>query len=289
LFNILYNPRVLVSVVHMNNNHLVHFISKVSPPPALVIFWLSVQEIIEYRFDFFMRTTKYAVMVSLMSFVWLSVGREGALALSTTQTVQYFFLGALIYSLSNFHPYEIEEDIKLGGLSKYLVRPLQPFTYHFWKQAAIAILETLVKFVVIVPLLYAMGFALHFSFSHTLFFVFYLPFIFWFSFHQLSVISLLSFWISEAWAIRWAYTSIMRLLSGMLVPVIFFPQAVQQVLFWLPYQHLAYTPIAIMQQQLSLIEALPSFGVLLVWCVLIWMLKQFVWSKGLEKFESNGG
>ncbi len=260
-----------------------------TPRSAMLIFWLSVQEIIEYRFDFFMRTIKYSIMVSLMSFVWLSVGKEGALDFSPTQTVQYFFLGALIYSLSNFHPYEIEEDIKYGGLSKYLVRPLHPFTYHFWKQSAIASLETLVKSLVIIPLLYFMGFALNFSFSHTLFFVFYLPFIFFFFFHQLSVISLLSFWISEAWAIRWASTSIMRLLSGMLVPIVFFPQAVQNILFWLPYQHLAYTPIAIMQQKMTLLQALPSFGVLLVWCVLIWMLKEFIWFKGLQRYESNGG
>lgn len=257
--------------------------------PQQQVFWLSVQETLEYRFDFFMRTAKYAVMIALLSFVWLAVGNEGDLQFNQTQTVQYFFLAALVYSASNFHPFELEEDIRLGGLSKYLTKPMSPYSYHFWRLGAQVMLETLLKIVVILPLLFLIGYALPFSVPHILLFLFYLPFIFWFAFHQLTIVSLISFWITESWAIRWSMSSIFRLLSGLLIPIAFFPETIKNVMLMLPYPHLAYTPIMLVQQSISLTQAVYSLGILFFWCIAIWFIKEIIWYQGLKVYESNGG
>src|SRR6202161_3282308 len=38
---------------------------------------------------------------------------------------------------------------------------------------------------------------------------------------------------------------LIELLSGLLIPMSFFPEWVQQVLAWLPFEHIAYTPLQI--------------------------------------------
>ena len=38
---------------------------------------------------------------------------------------------------------------------------------------------------------------------------------------------------------------LIELLSGLLIPMSFFPMAVQVILAWLPFEHIAYTPLQI--------------------------------------------
>lgn len=253
------------------------------------VFALSLQDVFEYRFNFFVHTFKYAVMVILTAMVWLAVMKENPnLGYSINETITYFVFAAILYSFSSFHTWYIEEDIKLGMLSKYLLKPISPFLYYFSHQSANAVIETVVKMGVFLPILWGLGFLPSIQLQNTLMFFFFLPFIFFFSFSLFTLISSWSFWFTDVFAIRWSLTIIFRLLSGMMVPLSFFPSSVQQILFYLPFQHLVFTPIRLMQNALSIRTAFVSLGILIAWTVVFSAIRIAVWKKGSDSYEGTG-
>jgi ABC-2 type transport system permease protein len=120
-----------------------------------------------------------------------------------------------------------------------------------------------------------------------LFFI-YLAIIFLFSFAFLGSISLLSFWVTEAYAIRWAATILVRFLSGILVPVLFFPESIQKLLYLSPFPYLAYAPIQLLSNSLSLTKAWEGLLTLCVWTVVTWGIYLLLFRRGIAKYEGVG-
>ena len=56
---------------------------------------------------------------------------------------------------------------------------------------------------------------------------------------------------------------LIELLSGVLIPIAFFPKALQILSAWLPFEHIAYTPLQIYLGKLSPADALLAVGVVL--------------------------
>ncbi len=236
-----------------------------------------------------MQTGKYAAMIVLMSLVWLAVARENPhLPLNQTQIISYFFLAAMLYSLSNFHTYYIEDDIKLGFLSKFLLRPISAFWYYFTFQAGHALTETVIKALAMLPLLYAFGITLPLSITRLSLVLLYLPVIFSFAFTLFTIISTLTFWITESWAIRWTSNILFRFLAGIFVPITFFSSFWQNILWWLPFGHLANTPIQMLVGAFSIRQGIEGFLILTGWLLVAYLTQVWLWKKGLHSYEGTG-
>lgn len=236
-----------------------------------------------------MHTAKYAFMVLMMSLVWLGVQQTQNLPnTSPRELITYFVLAAILYSLSNFHTYYIEEDIKYGYLSKFLVRPISFFYYYLVFQLGHAVVETILKLVVLGVVMMIFGLGLTASWQSAGVFILFVPVIFWCAFNLFSIISLLTFWLTEAWALRWSLTIVFRFLSGMLVPISFFPDYWQRLFYFLPFEHLTYTPISLLQNQMSWTQGLQALAILGAWTVGLHYLRAFIWRLGLKSYEGNG-
>lgn len=254
-----------------------------------LVFKQATQDLLEYKADFFLSTLKYSLMVLLMSIVWLNVEKNGQVGLLNKQeTISYFLMSAMLYTLSNFHPWYIEDDINRGTLSKYLVKPLSPTIYYFCFELARVALDTILKLVVFLSILYFLNLLPNLTITHVILLLLYCPFIFLFSFQWLSLISILAFWVTEAYAIRWAVTIFTRLVSGILVPIVYFPDYMQKILYILPFEHLAFTPIQFMLGKMTFSLLAESFAILLAWIVAITIFRQWVWNRGLNQFEGTG-
>lgn len=255
----------------------------------LKVIKLAMLDLVQYRFDFIVHTSKYALMVLVMAFVWLAVKKENpALPMTLPETVTYFVLAAMLYNLSNFHTANIEEDIKLGSYSKYLLKPISAFKYYFSFELGFASFETLVKGLVMLPLLMAFGWLPALYLPNLLLFILFLPIIFSFAFNQFSLISGLTFWINESYAIRWTAMIIFRFLAGFFVPIVFFPLWTQRIFFWLPFQHLLYTPIQLLTGKISITTATGSLLILIGWTVIAAMLRYYVWRRGELQYDATG-
>lgn len=250
---------------------------------------LALQDIFEYKLDFFLQSAKYGLVVTCMALIWLAVERSGHPGLFTqNQTISYFFFAAILYPLSNFHPWYFENDIRLGSLVKYLVKPISPIVYYFFFQMAQVVLDMMIKLVVFWGILLLFHLSPQITAIQFFLFLLYCPFVFFFSFLWLTLVSMFSFWITEAYAIRWAVTIVTRFLSGILVPLLYFPNRIQSLLHVLPFTSLAFTPIQFILGNISVVQFLYSLVVLLGWTVVLGVIYLSVWHRGLLQFEANG-
>ncbi len=228
-------------------------------------------------------------MIAFSALVWLAVeAANPAETYTRAETITYFIGAALLYSLVNFHPYEIEVDIKQGGLSRFLVKPLSPHWYYTIKIGADAALATVLKAAIFIPVALAFGYAFQANLSQFVLFCLYLPFVYYVSFLLLSTISVGAFWFTEIYAVRWGLTIVFRFLSGVLLPFDYFPEWAQSILILSPFPHLAATPIRLLQGAMPISQGLQNFAILLAWTVILHLINQTMWKRGVREYEGTG-
>jgi ABC-2 type transport system permease protein len=82
---------------------------------------------------------------------------------------------------------------------------------------------------------------------------------------------------------------LIELLSGLLVPVSFFPQRAQKIMAWLPFEHIAYTPLQIYLGKLSRADALRALATQWFWVIALLFLAQLWWDRASRKITIHGG
>jgi ABC-2 type transport system permease protein len=252
-----------------------------------LVFKSSVLDALEYRLDFFLHTFKYAFTISLMAGVWLAVAREKTLVgFSNQEIIIYYLTAAVIYNASNFHPEYVEADIKQGFITKLLIKPVSAFWYYFSHQSASLCIETLFKlavFLAVIPLL-----QISFTPHHVWLVLLYFPMIFLFCFSLFFCIATFTFWFHDVWSFRFCVMFMTRMLSGMLIPLVFFPVWYQSVSFYLPFQHLAFTPIQILLNKINITQGLQGLGILGLWTLGMFLVQKLVWHKASQSYEGTG-
>jgi len=79
------------------------------------------------------------------------------------------------------------------------------------------------------------------------------------------------------------------LLSGLLIPVAFFPHWAQIVFAFLPFEHIASTPLQIYLGKLSGGAAWRTIGLAWVWVVVLLVLGHLWWLRASRKITIHGG
>ncbi len=82
---------------------------------------------------------------------------------------------------------------------------------------------------------------------------------------------------------------LIELLSGVLIPMTFFPDAVQKALAWLPFQHIAFTPLQLYLGKLDGAQAAAALGTQWFWVVTLAWLGSVWWQRSARQITIHGG
>ena len=82
---------------------------------------------------------------------------------------------------------------------------------------------------------------------------------------------------------------LIELLSGLLIPVSFFPGKLQKVMAWLPFEHVAYTPLQIYLGKLDRVHALRALAIQGFWVSVLLLLAHLWWDRASRKITIQGG
>ena len=82
---------------------------------------------------------------------------------------------------------------------------------------------------------------------------------------------------------------LIELLSGLLIPMSFFPSAIQVALAWLPFQHIAYTPLQIYLGKVDLRGAAAALGAQWIWVAVMLWLANLWWERSVREIVIHGG
>jgi ABC-2 type transport system permease protein len=82
---------------------------------------------------------------------------------------------------------------------------------------------------------------------------------------------------------------LIELLSGLLIPMTFFPATIRTVLAWLPFEHIAFTPLQIYLGKLDGRHAALALLAQWAWVVVLLVLAQLWWERATRKITIHGG
>jgi len=105
-------------------------------------------------------------------------------------------------------------------------------------------------------------------------------------------IGLTAFWLTNAEGVRRMFLLVRDVTAGMFIPLTFFPEAMQKVLFFLPFQFMQYVPVRVYIGEYELAGvhlAIPQIVGLQALAVLaMWGLSEVLVRLGMRKFTGVG-
>ncbi len=104
-----------------------------------------------------------------------------------------------------------------------------------------------------------------------------------------AMVGLVSFWVAELGNLGMVKDAVVRVLSGSLVPLWFFPAEVQRVSEWLPFQYTYQTPIGIYIGIMPARDAMQAIGIQALWVVILALLLAWIWKRARSKVMIQGG
>ncbi len=259
-------------------------------------FALGAQSAMEYRMDFLLSMVSALWPIFIQYYLWKSIyagtGQQSMFGYTYAQMITYVIIANVVQRLTRTgFEYDMNDDIKNGGLDKYIVRPIGYFQYcmaSFLGRRYAQLLVTLVAMAVVivaVNLVYggvvAPLNALYFI--ATLLLAFVLNFIVFFC------VGMLAFTLSEIGFFYEAVRIVFIAMSGGIFPLDVFGPVVSKVLAFLPFKYTVNFPVDVLSGRVTGIELLAGFGLQILWIALLALLSVRLWKRGVNKYISAGG
>ena len=250
-------------------------------------------EMMTYRFNFTMWRVRNVLQLLTVYYLWLAVTPANGQIFGYSRTlILTYVLGASLIGSIVFssRTQEMGENINIGELSQFLVKPLWYLGYWFARDigdklfnVSFAIVELTIIYLILRPAIYLqsnmiMLFLAALAIGLAVVMNFFIG----------SLLSMIAFWSPEVWAPRFIFMTLVSFFAGGLFPLDILPLPLQHIFVMLPFGYLQYFPLKIYLGQLSSTQIVQGFGIALLWSVLLYLLVTWVWRKGLKDYSSEG-
>jgi len=249
--------------------------------------------ILAFRLRYFTGIITYFLNVTVYYFIWSAVYRSGnAIAgYNLTQMITYVSVGWIIRSFYwNTIDQEMAYEVIEGKISMDLIKPVS----IEWMWISRAMGESAFRLGLLTlptALVVAFVFPLQAPASPQNFALFLAAVLG--SFFLMGALNFMigtcAIPLKSILALIRAKYWLVEMLSGLLIPMAFFPERAQKVLAWLPFEHIAYTPLQIYLGKIGGAQALETLAVQWFWIVVLLLAAQLWWSRSLRNITIHGG
>ncbi len=259
------------------------------------VFNLGFQEQLEYRVDFFFKTLIMAIAFLIQYFLWKSIyqsSNEKLIANFTLQEMLTYLLLAKLWSWS-IDSGEIDRnftaDVRDGGLSCFLIRPINEQLYRFSTFFSHKICNILICLLTVIIVIFLFPVVFKLSPSNSWIYIPLIGFLslvlqFMFSY----TIALLSFWWLDIEGFLFIKRLIMSFLTGTLVPLTIIPDSITKIVLLLPFQYMVFFPIQVTLGKLDTTSITNGIIVQVIWIIVFTLLSKILWTLGLRQYTSAG-
>lgn len=257
--------------------------------------------ILAFRLRYYTGILTYLINVTVYYFIWNAVYSPSAGIIGTggpviagyslPQMLTYVSVGWIIRSFYfNTIDQEMAYEVLEGKIAMELIKPVS--VQWMWLSRAVGessfrLIMLTVPTAVIISLLYPVqrpASGVHFA----LFFLGVLG-----SFLLMGAINFMigtcAIPLKSILALIRAKFWLIELLSGLLVPLTYFPRTIQAISAWLPFEHIAYTPLQIYLGKLSPAQAAVRLLTQWIWVALLLWLGERWWQRATRKITIHGG
>ena len=102
-------------------------------------------------------------------------------------------------------------------------------------------------------------------------------------------VAMIAFWLLEISTVVFIVFSFEYFLSGHLFPLDLLPEWFRRVQTWLPFTYELYFPVAVFQEKVTGRLVVQGLLIQTGWVIATWALGNWMWSRGLRRFQAVGG
>lgn len=259
-------------------------------------FSLGLQSSLEYRFNFLLGFLSFIFTLTIQYFMWSGIFQssesEYVYGYTYSQMIIYSFFAALVSKLvAGGFEYGILDDIKNGGLSKFVIKPVGYLPYrlscYLGEKSFYSVI--IFVFIAILSLIFRLVFDFRALPSEYGLFAVSIALSLLLNFFIYSTLSALAFWITEAAGLFVIAGLVINALSGGIFPLDIFGSSLQQVFRYLPFQYTIYFSVNILGGKLGMSNVLFGLGIQCLWIGIMALVMNLVWKAGLKKYVAVGG
>lgn len=261
--------------------------------PYLGFARIAFLQILAYRLRYFTGIVTYLINVTVYYFIWKALYGSGSVIQGFTfhQMTTYVAIGWIIRTFYfNNIDREMANDVQQGHIAGKLTRPVNYQWMHI-SQACGESLFRLVMFTAPSAALILSVYPVDAPASAGALWAFLLSLLFSFLiFASLNfLIGVCAVYLQSILGLIRAKYFLIEILSGLIIPISFFPDALASLSQWLPFQHISYTPLMIYMGKVRGPELAKVLLLETVWsAALLWSGARF-WRKAARKLIVQGG
>lgn len=260
----------------------------------LHVFSLGMQTSLEYRSDLYLSLFSTVFPVLLQLCLWNAVYTSPDMVYqgyTYPQILLYSLMSGLLTKLTACgFEYRISEDIKSGGLSKFIVRPVHYALYCFCEFEGSKLLPlgifTAVSTVCIGVTVTYFSFSLnglHIALcALAVFGSLALNFLIYFC------IAMGAFWITEIARLFSTFFIVSVVLSGGILPLDIFGKHITAVVSLLPFSYTVQFPLTILNGRFTPVQIAHGFGMQFIWIAVLTVAAAQLWNAGLKRYTAVG-
>ncbi|MBW2969056.1 ABC-2 family transporter protein [Candidatus Woesearchaeota archaeon] len=248
---------------------------------------------IKYRFNFFITTLTTPLNIIIFYFLWKAIfdytGIEIIKGFTFNAMIQYYVLSMIVgFFIWAETDKWIAQDVRRGHIVSMFIVPVRFMWQHLAFEAGINFLGVILNLIpvfLIGFLFFGLNIAPVFYFTSFLVSV-VLAFLlaFFLSFN----LGLTAFWMKRITGLRRVKRALGLFLGGGMIPLTFFPESVQKILHFLPFEYTRYVPINIYLGNYSVSYVFLQLGLQVAWILALYLLSVFVYKRAFRQFAGAG-
>lgn len=207
------------------------------------------------------------------------------------EMITYFLIGNLFSAATrNFLPGLMSRDIKDGGLSMFLLRPMSYFSFILSREIGrisfVTTLSLITNGFIILFFLNYFIFNLDILFLLLILIMIILAFI-----TELLIsyiVGLVAFWTDEVEGLHSTFDKLKKLFSGGYFPISILPVFFVNVSYALPFAYSFFVPAQLYLKKIDLMMGVRGIFIQIIWIIALYAISNWVWKKGLRMYEGTG-
>lgn len=256
-----------------------------------------VQGFMAYRVNFYVYILGDLFQTVVLLYIWFAIFSS-----ATSETIQGFtfeqMVGYVVIStltsmlIANDVHWDISQDVQSGNIATSLIKPVNYQLLKFFYCIGNIMINILFLFLPlwgcytlfelitngVLPNLFHLALYL-ISVSLSALILFYINYLF----------GLAAFFVEYIFGFIFAKEALLRLLSGQLIPLSFFPMGIFNLFKFLPFAGLVFTPTMIYLGKYTGSELLFNIAVQGIWVLLLMGVTQLVWNRAIKRLTILGG
>ena len=262
----------------------------------LTVFNLGLQNTFVYRLNYFLRAIFGLIPLAGTVFLWRAIFREPGHGINgyTYDSMIYYYLLTLVVTnlvTPTEDEWQIAADIREGQINSYLTKPVNYLAYRFCIFLSGRLVFTAVTLPPICVVLFCFRDYVNLPSSLltwicagvSLVMAALLQFFITYS------LAMMAFWILEISTIVFIVYSFEYFLGGQMFPVDIMPAGIQALMKWLPFYYELFFPIAIFMERQRGAAMGQGLAIQAGWVLLAWAAANFMWRRGLGRYQAVGG